>query len=207
VLATLTMQDAAAGGSGGCNSWFGDYTLDGTSLMFSNIGSTFMFCEGPAGEVEQAYFANLADVATYAILGSGLSLLSADGAPLLVFDAAPAPSIVGSWVATSIAMGSGVVSSQTTSAVTADFTGDGAISGSDGCNSYNGTYEVDGRTIAIGDLASTKMACSSDELNDQSIAYGEALAAATTWNVEPNGILTLYSADGHVLVTYAPAGA
>ena len=207
VLATLLMQDGASGGSGGCNSWFGDYTLDGTSLTFSDIGSTMMFCEGPAGEVEQAYLANLADVATYTIVGSQLNLLSADGAPLLVFDAAPAPSIAGSWVATSIAMGSGVVSSETTSAVTADFTADGAISGSDGCNSYNGTYEVDGRSIAIGDLASTKMACSSDELNEQSVAYGEALAAATTWNVEPNGILTLYSAEGNVLVTYAPAEA
>ena len=111
VLATLLMQDGASGGSGGCNSWFGDYTLDGTSLTFSDIGSTMMFCEGPAGEVEQAYLANLADVATYTIVGSQLNLLSADGAPLLVFDAAPAPSIAGSWVATSIAMGSGVVSS------------------------------------------------------------------------------------------------
>ena len=81
VLATLLMQDGASGGSGGCNSWFGDYTLDGTSLTFSDIGSTMMFCEGPAGEVEQAYLANLADVATYTILGSQLNLLSADGAP------------------------------------------------------------------------------------------------------------------------------
>jgi heat shock protein HslJ len=207
VLATLLMRDGASGGSGGCNSWFADYNLDGTSLAFSDIGSTFMFCEGPAGEVEQAYFANLADVAMYAIVGSQLNLLSADGATLLVFDAAPAQSIVGSWVATSIAMGGGVVSSETTSAVTADFSPDGAITGSDGCNDYTGTYEVDGRSIAIGDLASTGMACPSDELDEQSIAYGEALAAAAAWNVEANGTLTLYSAEGNVLVTYAPAGA
>jgi heat shock protein HslJ len=207
VVATLLMEDGAAGGSGGCNSWFGDYRLDGDALSFSRIGSTMMFCEGPGSEVEQLYFANLGEVASYAIDGTQLSLLSGDGTTLLVFDAAAEPTIVGSWVATSIAMGDAVVGSQLTSQVTADFTADGQLSGSDGCNSYDATYEVDGRSIMIGPLASTKMACSSDELNDQAVAYAEAIGRATTWTVETSGALVLFSAEGTILVTYIPAGA
>ena len=43
--------------------------------------------------------------------------------------------------------------------------------------------------VPAGPLATTRMACPSDELNAQAVAYAEALAAATTWNVEPNGTL------------------
>jgi heat shock protein HslJ len=207
VVATLLMQDGAAGGSGGCNSWFGDYALDGDALTFSRIGSTMMFCEGPQSDVEQAYFANLGSVASYSIAGSQLTLLSADSAPLLVLDEAPEATIVGSWVATSIAMGDAIVSSAQTSAVTADFGADGQLSGSDGCNTYHATYEVEGQSIAIGPLATTKKGCLSDELNEQSVAYAAALEAARTWTVEPTGALFLLSAEGTVLVTFTPAAA
>ena len=60
VLASLVMEDGGAGGNSGCNSWFGDYTLEGDSLTFGPLGSTMMACPGPAMAVEQAFFANLA---------------------------------------------------------------------------------------------------------------------------------------------------
>ena len=38
-------------------------------------------------------------------------------------------------------------------------------------------------------------------------AYAEALTSAATWAMGANGALTLLSAEGAVLVTYAPAEA
>ncbi len=47
-----------------------------------------MFCEGPAGEVEAAYFANLANVAMWANTGGSLVLQDATGEPILNYLAA-----------------------------------------------------------------------------------------------------------------------
>ena len=57
--ATLFMEAGGAGGSGGCNTWFGDYRVDGSLLSFGPVGSTQMFCEGPGQETEDAYLAAL----------------------------------------------------------------------------------------------------------------------------------------------------
>ncbi len=108
VVVTLLLEDGAGGGNGGCNNYFGEYTLEGTSLTFGPIGSTMMLCEGPASEVEAAYLANLASVATWANTGGSLVLGGADGQPILNFLPAatePAASIEGiTWLLTSQAV-------------------------------------------------------------------------------------------------------
>ncbi len=42
------------------------------------------------------------------------------------------------------------------------FGADGAVSGSDGCNTYNGTYTLTGSTLTVGQVVTTKKACGSD---------------------------------------------
>ena len=46
-----------ATGFAGCNDFFGNYKLSGSSLKFGLIGATRMFCEGEAGEMEMRYMA------------------------------------------------------------------------------------------------------------------------------------------------------
>jgi len=207
VLVSLRMEDGRAGGSGGCNSYFASYQLDGFDVSFSEIGSTLMACPGPAGNIEQAYFANLGRVASYQSGGIQMAFLDADGEFILEFDLAPDASVVGSWVATGINNGTGgVVSSEITSEVTADFSADGDLTGSDGCNDYFTSYEVDGDSITISELfGSTKMACMSEELAEQSQQYYAALGAATTWSVEASGRLELRDDGGALQVSYEPA--
>ena len=89
VLVTLLLQDGQAGGTGGCNSYSAPYTIGTSSLTFGPVISTFMFCEGPGGEVETAYFADLAAVATWANTGGSLVLGDAQGEPILTFLPAP----------------------------------------------------------------------------------------------------------------------
>ena len=102
--------DDTVHGSGGCNSFSGPYTATDTDIAFGQLSQTMMFCDGPVGVDETAYFADLAKVTTWqfpagAPFGSSLSLSGKDGVPALVFQAAgPAQaSIAGtSWTLSSI---------------------------------------------------------------------------------------------------------
>jgi heat shock protein HslJ len=201
------MTGGSAGGTGGCNTYFADYTLDGTSLSFGPVGSTQMFCEGPGSEVETAYFANLALVTSWASDGSTLTLSDADGNLLLAYGAAPAASVVGGWVALGINNGAeAVVTTEITPQVTAIFDADGTLRGFDGCNDYSTTYTLDGSAISISDaIVTTRMACASDELSEQSAQYAAALVAATTWELDPRGNLELRDDSGALQVSFSPA--
>jgi putative lipoprotein len=62
------------------------------------------------------------------------------------------------------------------STITVQFTADGNVSGSAGCNRYSGTYKASGSSIQItSPIASTMMACE-QELMDQEQAYLTALS-------------------------------
>ena len=207
IVVSLLMEDGLASGSAGCNNYFGDYTLDGSNLVFGPIGATMMFCEGPAGEVETAYLANLATVASWASDGATLGLSDASGAVVLEYAMAPEASILGGWVASGINNGAdAVVTSDTTPRVTAVFDAEGRLTGNDGCNDYFTNYTIDGDQISISDaIGSTRMACESDALSEQSQQYYAALVAATTWSVSPNGVLELRDGNGALQVSYTAA--
>jgi heat shock protein HslJ len=67
---------------------------------------------------------------------------------------------------------------------------DGNASGSTGCNSFSGTYAVDGAAVTFGQLATTRMACQED-LMAQETAVLEALAGITGWEIDADGLLHL----------------
>jgi heat shock protein HslJ len=76
---------------------------------------------------------------------------------------------------------------------------DGVISGSTGCNNYNGGYETDGGSMTIGPLAATRMFC--EATADQEIAYFVLLNQVDSYKVSGND-LTLSSGDT-VLIKYS----
>ena len=84
----------------------------------------------------------------------------------------------------------------------------GALSGSGGCNQYSTTYRTDGSSIAIGQIASTLMACEGDR-GAQETAFLSALQGATTWRLGDDGNLVLSGAGDIVAgppVAEAPSG-
>ncbi len=85
--------------------------------------------------------------------------------------------------------------------ITAQFTADGKVSGSAGCNQYVGRYTVSGDSIQVSSpLASTRMACP-QEVMDQESAYLKALGEAKTYTVREDQ-LTLADANKTVVATY-----
>lgn len=87
--------------------------------------------------------------------------------------------------------------------ITAAFA-EGQISGSSGCNSYFGSYTLDGNSLQIGMVGSTMMACPGDGVMDQEIAYLGILQAVTEARLT-EGRLELATADGRTLVFEPPA--
>jgi heat shock protein HslJ len=75
---------------------------------------------------------------------------------------------------------------------------EGTVAGDGGCNNYNGRYETDGASIAIGPIAATLMFC--EGAMDQESAYLGALGAVDSYKVSGNE-LTLSSGDT-VLIKY-----
>ena len=80
---------------------------------------------------------------------------------------------------------------------------DGSANGFGGCNTFGGSYELDGDSITIGPLASTMMACE-EAKSAVEAAYLPALEAADAWAVE-NGELVL-SSDGEETLRYSAGG-
>lgn len=84
--------------------------------------------------------------------------------------------------------------------VTLNFSKD-AIGGSDGCNTYGGSYKINKETITFeDDIFSTMMYCT-DEIAVQYQVYYETLKQTATYKIT-DGILSLMDAQGTVLAEF-----
>lgn len=81
---TLTIAaDLRAGGSGGCNDFFTEASIEGETIEFGPPAATRMACEPTVMDQEIAYFAALSATASYEHDSQGLRLLDAAGIPLV----------------------------------------------------------------------------------------------------------------------------
>ncbi len=87
--------------------------------------------------------------------------------------------------------------------MTAVFGPDGTISGGSGCNSFTGSYSVDGSSLSIGSVATTQQTCP-DPVMEQEQAYLTALQASTEYLLTADR-LTLRNDDGATQVDFLPA--
>ena len=110
-----------------------------------------------------------------------------------MYSAGPDNPLVGQWNVTGYNNGQAVTSPLANTTVTAIFTAHRS-SGSGGCNDYSGSYTLDGTSVTIGPLASTRKACE-QEIMDQEMAFFAALQTPAT--VEQRGaVVNLRDADG-----------
>ena len=84
--------------------------------------------------------------------------------------------------------------------ISAQFTSDGKVSGSAGCNRYTGTYTLSGNSITFSSMATTMMMCDESVMAQES-AYLSALGEAKTYTVKGDQ-LTLVGSDKTSLAVY-----
>jgi heat shock protein HslJ len=117
---------------------------------------------------------------------------------------AAAPALPGtSWKLVSY----GAVGSQTPAAPDVEtslvFGKDGQVSGSLGCNSFSGGYEVKNGKLVFGLLASTLMACPDPQMTQEGTAF-QVLTGTVRFEVSGN-TLTIYDASGVNALTLSGA--
>ena len=202
VAVTAMFESGTVAGISGCNNYNGPYKVDGSKLTIGpNLATTQRACGPAESAVEAAYLGKIVKVATYKIAGTNLTLSDSSGAALLTYQAAPsgAAAIEGAWNVTSLYTGNAISSVTGDAKLTAIFTATD-VSGNAGCNTYRGASVVDGSSIKIGPLASTKMACTNEDLAKQETSFLAAMELATSFKVTGNR-LDLLRDGGTIAVT------
>jgi heat shock protein HslJ len=77
-------EDGQMSGNVGCNGFGGEYVIDGDAIVFGQVMSTLMFCEGPAGDQETVILGVFRDAASVAVEGDTLTITSTDGNAVVV---------------------------------------------------------------------------------------------------------------------------
>jgi heat shock protein HslJ len=201
VSSWIAFERAHVSGNDGCNAFSGSYQADGSNLTFGPLAGTRKACDGPAEAVSRHVTTALGRVRTYEIAAGTLRMYDASGAAVLTY-AAEAEGIEGSWTVISVLYDDAIRSVVADTEPTADFSADGKIGGSTGCNDFDGPYTLQGTKLDIGPLNATDKACPTKDASRQEAGYLAALESAV--RIERAGPqLTLFNAKGQMAVTLA----
>lgn len=197
-------SDGLLTGSGGCNNYTAQYTLEGNTLSIAAVSSTRMMCPEPPGGMEQeaAYLTALESVSYLEVRGESLEMFDADGQKILAYQAYLTMPLVGTlWQLTAYNNGKmALVSPLPDTEITATFSEDGRMGGSSGCNNYAASYEVAGDRMTIGQVASTMMMCP-EPIMEQESAYLTALEWVAAFNIQGR-TLELTDIEGKIMMAF-----
>lgn len=198
---TLEFSAEQVSGTGGCNRYFGGYTLTGANLVIAQLGSTQMACDPAVMDAEQEFLSALQEAATVRLNGADLEILDSPGTVLVAASpapvATPAPLLGTTWTLTTFIEGEAAGSLLADTTITLVIAAD-TVSGK-ACNTYRGQVTQDGSAFAVGPLATTKMACPEDGVMAQEARYLDVLGKVTSMTLNAAG-LTLTTPDGQALV-------
>jgi putative lipoprotein len=88
--------------------------------------------------------------------------------------------------------------------VTLEFIDGERLGGSGGCNGYGSSYTLNGDAITVEAVISTMMACMTDGLMEQELAYFAALQGATRYEIVDGMLVIEYGEEGQHMV-FMPA--
>ena len=81
--------------------------------------------------------------------------------------------------------------------ITFEFDNEGNIAGDSSCNRFGGTCAIEGNTIKVGPLRSTRRACE-PEIMQQEQKFLVLLGAVTSWESDADGTLVLRGEGGEI---------
>ncbi len=173
-------NDGQFHGSAGCNSYFGSYAFDSDNLITNPIGSTEMWCEDFMDQ-ESAFLQMLQAATGLTVTETKLTIHTPNGD--MQFAPAENSALEGTdWVLSSIVQGDAIVNTWVDVNINIQFN-DGQVSGNAGCNSYGGSYQIDGTNLTLSELVSTMMACE-EEIGQREAEFLAALATVSQFRTE-----------------------
>ena len=192
---TVRLAEGHITGFSGCNQLVGSYRLDGQKLVLDQLAGTMMACPEPARSTEYQFLKSFSGTMQVVIEGNHLTLVPESGGYGLRFESEAPPRLEGvRWEVTGFNNGRhAVVGPKAGTRLTLEFQ-DGQVSGNSGCNRFHGSFTVEGNSLTIGPLATTRMACDNESMIQEQL-FLAALGSATTWDIV-RGMLDIHRADG-----------
>jgi len=198
---TLDFDEEQAGGRAACNFYGGTYEILGHNLAWSGpyFNQTEMACEPDLMQLEMEFLQALAGDKDITLEGDTLTLTGDSG--VLVFEKARHAVLEGTdWVLAGLPRQGAVVQTWVDAKINITFK-DGTVSGSSGCNSFSGSYELDGNELILGPLAGTLRACEAEIMQRESdFLAGLDKIASYTIHRET---LTMLDAEGNMVMTFS----
>ena len=181
-----TAEGTQVSGFAGCNTFKTTAVFTAQTLKLRPIATTKMACPEPQLALEQRYLRVLAGARVYVRQGTKLTLTTGQARVVFVYGSEASRRLVTTWR---------LVGTQGNTPPMVTFSADGRITGSSGCNTFMGRYEVDDQALSVGPLASTRLACATPELQAQEQRFLQDLQQVTRLEVS-GGQLTLVTRDG-----------
>jgi heat shock protein HslJ len=200
---TVTLQFAADGsvsGFGGCNSFFGSHELKGEEIKIGPMGSTMMACETGMNQesiflsaLEQAYKISFTPKGRLEIFYDADSVYERK----LVLTRSQKSLLNTVWLLEEYGNPENPYTVEDGTVITAQFSEEGILSGSSGCNRYTTSFKANDGRMEIKMPASSLMAC--DKGMEQEAAYLQALEKAESYTIDSASLEITYGAGEGVL--------
>ena len=194
---TFNLAEGRMSGNGGCNGFSGTFSINKDEFTGSKIISTMMFC----GDQESTLFKLLDGKSKLTLAGDKLTF-SQNNKTTLEFTRAQPFSIndlAGSWKLQSI-NGKSEAENETKKMPTLEFNiAEKRVSGSTGCNRYNGSFTLENNVLSLTPLATTRMAC----LHNMDMESEFVKTFTGKIDLEREGDLLIMKKEGRTIIIFA----
>ncbi|MEV4944619.1 META domain-containing protein [Streptomyces sp. NPDC053755] len=190
-------KDGQAKGDSGCNGFGAEVAVEGDKVTVKQGVGTEMACPGERGAFEAGLRKAFAGPLKARLDGDRLTLSSSDGGTVLTLTSEPPAALNGTtWTVDSLLAGDTASSVPKGAEGKAHFVidKDGKVRGSLGCNRFTTTAKISGKTVAFGDVTTTRMMCTGPQMKLETELY-EVFGGSATYELRHRG-LTLTTADG-----------
>ena len=198
ITVELQSDDGRVVGSAGCNSYFGDYEIDGFELtIIPPISSTMMLCfPSDVMEQEHEYLDLLKTTETFLVNNEKLIISCADNKEMVFIEEIPSIEDI-TWELEAYGDVGSLEPPLAGTTITAQLkSGDGQVVGSSGCNSYFVDYEIDGYELTIiPPISSTMMLCFPNDVMAQEHDYLDLLGDAESFRIQDDKLVIEVSGD------------
>jgi len=200
VTTALFSADGSVNGSAGCNQYSAGYSTQDGQISITAPTTTMMACD-TGMEQEYTYLTALENAESYRILGATLEISYAGGAGVLRYSSLHLPLENVRWILGAVDGQPLPLGVEVTGIFTPGEDGqDNALNGTAGCNSYFGSYTIEGQNLAISPLGATRMMCD-DQIMQVESAFLAGLENAQSYQTVLKQ-LTITTASG-TLAFYA----
>jgi heat shock protein HslJ len=199
--------ERSLGGSSGCNTYGGTFTLDEEAIDVGPLESTQMACEPTVMKNETAYVSALERVREVDVTHPNELVLTGPDDVELRFSARDlTEEIAREWTIVNVNTGNAVEGVIEGTDPTLAFESDGTLTMTTGCNRVAADWRLDGNRIVLGEPAQGLVSCPEpDGVMDQEAALTEALRGARSVEISGN-TLTLLRGDGTIALVASDEG-